>query len=199
MGIKMKTKNDKQIFFLMLSLLAITLFLVVNLHAAEKQNLEVNKIKFLIMDSEASIYKIDHSDEYIYELSEAFRSTSSKYNIDVNLLISIGYRESVFRMGEIGDRGKSLGIMQVGKQGRRACACDMTTVYGQIECGACWLDKGREWCGSIEGGLTAYACGKCEPVNGLTRRAVNIRFRLVEMLKEFESKVVTCDKQEVQQ
>ena len=181
------TANLKQLFlflFIFCSFLAISLELLAN-EKEDKINYEYKKIKFLIIDSETSIYKINHPDEYVLELAHAFKNASIKYNIDVNLLIAIGYRESIFKMSEKGDNNKSLGIMQVGKQGRKACKCDMSSVDGQIDCGACWLDKGRSWCGDIRGGVSAYACGKCEPVNSLSKQAINIKFRLVEMLENF--------------
>ena len=118
------------------------------------------------------------------ELARAFESASLKFKIPVGLLVAIGYRESVFRMeNQIGDDGKSHGLMQVGRKGRRDCFCDMDTLQGQINCGACWLNKGRSWCKSLDGGLCAYINGECECKTVNSQRAFLIRKRIAEGLK----------------
>jgi hypothetical protein len=117
------------------------------------------------------------SPEYRFELEAAFLSASDKYNLPVYLLIAMAYYETMFR-NQTGDNGRSLGIMQVGKMGRRKCQCDMDTVHGQIHCGACWLNMGRDWCGSLDGGLYAYINGTCNPKNTRAKRAFTIRKRL---------------------
>ena len=110
-------------------------------------------INNLITDNDTGVYTIDFTDEYKQELAEAFLGASSAYKIDVYLLVAIGYRESIFRTTQVGDNGKSLGIMQTGTMARKRCVFDMDTVQGQILTGACWLSEGRKWCGSIKAGL----------------------------------------------
>jgi len=125
--------------------------------------------------------------EYRAELSAAFIATGNHFNLPKYLLVTIGYRESIFRPEQVGDYGNSLGIMQVGKYGRARCKkyCkDVDTVDGGIMCGGCWLDKGRSWCGDLMGGLNAYCHGKCSTTKTRGLRAVNIRLRLWAILKE---------------
>ncbi len=125
--------------------------------------------------------------EYRIELAEAFIGAAEKFNFSTWLLVGMGYRESIFRMDEIGDGGKAHGIMQVHGQGHRACALyckDMSTAREQIECGACWLDKGRQWCGDLDGGLFAYICGGCSTIVHDRRRAFRIRKKLERVLSE---------------
>lgn len=161
------------------------------LSAGEVETVEnvTNAIDYLITDNDTGAYVIEFSTEYKTELAQAFLGASSAYKIDVYLLVAIGYRESVFRMTQVGDNGRSLGIMQTGTMARRSCECSMDTVQGQIDCGACWLDKGRKWCGTIESGLTAYASGVCEAPNMRTKRAVRIRFKLAEILKGLKNEI----------
>ncbi len=113
-------------------------------------------------------------------LETHFIDAAIRYDLPPRLLVAIGFYESNFRVGIKGDQGRSWGLMQVGKLGRRKCKCDMTTARGEIFCGACWLDKGRSWCGNLEKGLTAYACGKCVG-NLKTKRKVLKRFKLAKI------------------
>lgn len=104
----------------------------------------------------------DHG--YRQELAGHFIEAAEHFDLPLWSLVAIGYTESVFRMGEVGDGGRSHGIMQVGRQGRLACRehCgDMGTARQQIFCGACWLDRGRQWCGDLDGGMAAYVGGHC--------------------------------------
>lgn len=129
---------------------------------------------------------------YRQRLSYAFLKTSREFDIPVWLLVGIGYRESVFRMDEVGDAGGSLGMMQVCEQGRRACReyCgELETLEEHALCGACWLDKGRQWCGDLEGGLSAYINGNCELETVKAKRAYKIRMKLVSLLEERFGKI----------
>lgn len=119
--------------------------------------------------------------KYRLELSEAFTEASLHFDLPIGLLIAMGYRESVFRSHLTGPNGE-LGIMQVGKYGRKRCKAHCTevdTVNGGILCGACWLDMGRAWCrGDLIKGLYAYVAGKCESEASLTTRVVTKRLKL---------------------
>jgi hypothetical protein len=123
------------------------------------------------------------SSEYIQELNEAFNKASDAYGTDKDLLIAMAWHESSFKSGVKGDNGKSWGIMQVGKQGRKRCGYS-ETVEGQIMSGACWLNEGVKWCGDIKGGLTAYACGVCSTTSYRCNRAVKRRLKLMEGMKK---------------
>jgi len=119
------------------------------------------------------------------KLEKAFHNASQKYNIPVKLLITIGFYESSFKPGAVGDGGNSLGIMQVGKQGRRACKCSIHDgIQGEINCGACWLDKGRSWCGDLDGGLKAYINGSCTLKSYTAKQAYKRRLKTWGLLKK---------------
>lgn len=122
--------------------------------------------------------------EYRIELATAFIEAGKKYNISAGILTSIAYWESVYKQRAEGDGGRSLGMMQTGRQARNACRCNMNTIAGQVDCGACWLDRGRSWCGSLKGGLSAYACGRCRFANVKTKYAVKVRVRLAKIMRE---------------
>lgn len=124
---------------------------------------------------------------YRVELAKAFLDAAERYDVSPWLLVGMSYRETVFRMNGIGDGGKSVGLMQVGKMGRRACrdVCGgMETAHEQIMCGACWLDKGRQWCGSLDGGLSAYISGECKLRTVRAKRAFQNRKNLETVLGE---------------
>lgn len=114
-------------------------------------------------------------------IREAGFVAGARYDLPPDLLWSIAYRESTFKLDEVGKRGEQ-GLMQVGERGRRYCsaACGtMTTAAEQIACGACWLDAGRQWCGgSLLRGLYAYAGGKCAAGTPKIVRVVYLRFRV---------------------
>jgi hypothetical protein len=119
--------------------------------------------------------------QYRLELSEAFKKASLHFDLPIGILITIGYRESVFRPHLKGSRGE-LGIMQVGKQGQHKCkkyCSEVDTVDGGIMCGACWLDMGRKWCkGDLIKGIRAYISGKCVSNAPLTKRVLNQRLEI---------------------
>jgi hypothetical protein len=185
-GLKMKNSIKN----LIAALIFFGLFLatVEYLSAGEREHVE-DAILYTVSNHD-NVLKYRYSEKvpaytdkaYRQELAEAFIVASNAYKIDVYLLVSIGYFETIFR-DLIGDHGRSLGIMQVGIMGRKRCVFDMSTPQGQILTGACWLNEGRKWCGTTKGALTAYASGKCTAPNANTKRAVSVRFKLAEILK----------------
>jgi len=118
------------------------------------------------------------------ELTRAIDMASLNYEIEPDYIIVIAWFETVFR-NLVGDNGRSIGEMQVGKMGRKKCKCDMLTVASRIDCGACWLDMGRRWCGSIESGLQAYIGGSCEARTVNAKRSYNRRIKIVKTIKSF--------------
>ena len=110
--------------------------------------------------------------------AQALADAAMAYDLPPELLARVAYYESRYRTDRIGDDGRSWGLLQVGPRGRRVCRAvcgTMTTVEEQAMCGACWLDAGRSWCGSLVGGVTAYACGRCTPTGPRCRAAVERR------------------------
>lgn len=129
--------------------------------------------------------------DYRLKLADAFRNASIHFNIPIGILITIGYRESIFRPDVTGPGGE-LGIMQVGKRGRRKCKeyCgEVNTISGGIFCGACWFDMGRQQCkGDLTKAVCAYASGKCKSKSERTKRIVNKRLKLWIILAELLKK-----------
>lgn len=74
------------------------------------------------------------------------------------LLTVLAKRESSFSKDAIGSRGE-VGILQV--HGLAARGCDLSTAEGQLACGAKWLRKAFDMCGSWERAIAAYAAGYC--------------------------------------
>jgi hypothetical protein len=97
------------------------------------------------------------------------------------LILFISYRESQFNPKAIGDGGKSTGIMQLGFVARRVCKKDMGLDLrkrsNQLKCGAYWVQRFAEECGSLHSGLAAYNSkkGRC---GGTPRGARMARHRI---------------------
>ena len=126
------------------------------------------------------------SDEYRARLVEAFESAGKRFNIPPNLLIAMAYRETVFRPEGEGSRNE-LGILQTGKQARFVCRkhCkNIDTPEGGAMCGACWLDRGRNRCKDLVGGLYAYVSGRCFSNHKNVLSAVQNRLWLWNYLNE---------------
>lgn len=134
--------------------------------------------------------KLTRTDPDYEALSMSFSAAQQEFKIPALLLVSMGRYESEYRTNVRGKRGE-IGILQVGKQGRRRCRqyCGRNkTEYEQIMCGGCWLRENVKWCKTLEKGLTAYACGKCKPTNARTRNAVQRRFNLWYRLHDRSAK-----------
>lgn len=143
----------------------------------------VEKIEWLTNYKTSPVKKYTRHVEEADEYASALDKAADKYKIDVDYLIVIAWSESVFR-NLIGDNGRSHGEMQVGKQGRRACKCDMSIIESRIDCGACWLDMGRKWCGSLDKGLQAYVGGSCIARTARAARAFQNKKRYLRRLKK---------------
>lgn len=117
----------------------------------------------------------------ISKTSQAFFDAQNAFNVPSIFLVSIGYYESKYSLKAVGDGGKSVGIMQVGKRGRWRCRkyCGlMQTENEQIMCGGCWLRKNIEWCKTLNRGFVGYASGRCLPSTRRVKNVVQRRFRL---------------------
>jgi hypothetical protein len=123
---------------------------------------------------------------YLWQVVLALDEAGEAYDLPVLLMASMIYKESTYKDDGVGPAGE-LGLMQVGKMGRRKCrsVCgSLSTPEEHILCGGCWLRAGIDWCGSLEGGLNAYAGGKCYPSGSRTQTAVRIRHKLWARLTE---------------
>jgi hypothetical protein len=177
-------------------LLTLALALPPNPYTAEEDQALADGIKWLVSQPKGRVelYLKPHfgtraltDPKYRMELAIAFREAGELFGIPKELLAAMAYRETVFRPGEVGRAGE-LGLLQVGKLGRRSKACrdycgEVTTIKGGALCGACWLADGRRMCGSLERGLNAYVSGRCKP-SVRAGRVAQIRIKLWRKLEE---------------
>jgi hypothetical protein len=131
--------------------------------------------------------------EYRTRVAQAIVDASERYNLPALYLVAIAHRETRYRTNQVGDSGRSLGMMQVGKMGRRVCrpvcsraGTERATVEGDVMCGACWLDAGRGWCGSLQGALSAYVSGQCTPKSKRAKMATRGRERMIEQMGQLK-------------
>ena len=130
--------------------------------------------------------RVYRDQEYAEELVAAFEYASILFDVPRNLLMAMAYRETVFRPHLVGPAGER-GILQTGKQAMRSCSewCGgVETPGGGALCGACWLKKAKNWCGSYKGAIFAYVSGKCSHNKINVRRAVENRLLLWEILDD---------------
>jgi len=130
----------------------------------------------LYRDEEERLERIDEILEF-----------SWKYDHDPFLIASMIYCESSYRPDVIGKSKNEIGLMQVHGGALRRCidrGFDLSEPRGQIECGTWYLRDRIDFCGSVRGGLSAYAAGKCSlRPESRAARVVERRFRLAEKLK----------------
>lgn len=91
-----------------------------------------------------------------------------RWGVDPYLLATLAYRESSFRPRARGKLGE-FGLVQMHGPPLRRCRTAgvlLDTQQGQLYCGARYLAELVESCGSLRGGLTAYACGRCSVDEG---------------------------------
>lgn len=125
---------------------------------------------------------VSTSEAYLNALVDGFSMNAEKYKLPSILFVGMALKESEFLTTAEGTRGEK-GILQVGRQGRRACAkeCGEFSMDpgNQICHGFCWFSKIQKTCdGTIFQGLNGYASGKCQQKTIKTRKAVRRRYRL---------------------
>jgi hypothetical protein len=125
-------------------------------------------------------------DEVRVDMAKAIVEASHAHGIPPLLLTTIVYNESTFEMTALGKLGE-VGLTQV--HGVAARNCDLTTIPGQLECGAKWLAHYFPICKSWEKSLTAYATrGFCVSTSETTRSKIAYRMR---QWKKIEKEVET--------
>lgn len=127
------------------------------------------------------VRKIDRRKIDVPAVALAMYTAQNQFRVPGLLLIPMGFYESKYLTSAIGDQGKSQGILQMGKMGRRRCRdhCgDMRTEHEQIMCGGCWLRENITWCKTLQRGLNGYAGGKCKAIYASTKNAVQRRFTM---------------------
>lgn len=170
----------------------ITLFMNQNI-LADENGLVEKAIKYTVTPNKnISIFpysgtKVFTDLEYRLKLADAFKKASEHFDLPIGILITIGYRESIFRPGLVGPNGE-LGLMQVGKFGRKKCkeyCTEINSIEGGIFCGACWFNMGKQQCkGDLTKAVYAYASGKCTSKSERTKRVVDKRLKLWIILAE---------------
>ena len=126
--------------------------------------------------------------EYRKKLVAAFELAGRVFGLSPNLLIALGYRETVFRPELTGGKGER-GILQTMPRVSKTKACkrycvDLDTPEGGALCGACWFKRGLISCGDYRGAISAYVSGRCDPVSRKVKLAVNNRMWLWAHLNE---------------
>jgi hypothetical protein len=119
------------------------------------------------------LYDADARARFVAEL----RAAGAAHDIDPALLAVISYLESSWMPGAVGGIGER-GVMQV--HGAAADGCDLSTRRGQLDCGAAWLRRSYDACGSWPGALTMYATGACKPRTDRVKRLVKYRLKMWE-------------------
>lgn len=110
------------------------------------------------------------------EMARLIASAAEAHQIPALLLTAIAFRESSLRTRVTGDLGER-GLLQV--HGIAAEGCDLETAEGQLDCGARWLRRCADRCGSLDGGFALYASGRtCKPDTKHLRSVVADRWRL---------------------
>ena len=175
-----------------LIMIMIILFIPINSPTGEGNKIE-KAIKYTVTPNKnISIFpysgtKVYTDLEYRLKLAAVFKDASIHFDLPIGILITIAYRESIFRPGLTGPNGE-LGIMQVGKFGRKKCkeyCTEIDTISGGIFCGACWFNMGKQQCkGDLTKAVYAYASGKCTSKSERTKRIVNKRLKLWIILAE---------------
>jgi hypothetical protein len=180
--------NQEKEILLAFAIFMVLAVLAATLRADTGHTSAVEAVLVRSIEKEARNHPIVTDAGYRAAVASAMVRSAEHFDLPVMLIASIAYHESRYRIdNQVGDEGRSVGMMQVGEQGRRACApvCgDLSTPQEHTDCGACWLDAGRQWCGDLVGGLTAYICGACEPVNTRCRWALTNRLRLAQQFEK---------------
>lgn len=115
------------------------------------------------------------------DLADHISEAAIKHQIPPLFFCALVYRESSFHTTARGDLGE-IGLVQI--HGRAADGCDLTTAEGQLDCGASWLARCVERCGSLAGGFSLYASGRtCRPDTDHLRRVVADRMHLWQRLE----------------
>lgn len=126
------------------------------------------------------------SEAYRAELVAAFRLAADTFDLPVNLLIALGYRETVLRTNLVGPGGER-GILQVMPKAIKKCKIycgDVDSPSGGALCGACVFARGVKHCDDIPGAISLYVSGRCVPMAKRTKYAVRNRLWLWGYLNE---------------
>lgn len=101
------------------------------------------------------------------ELAAEIENAAARYPVAFpELILLYAYRESSFKIDAVGKIGEK-GIMQFGQMTRAVCEShlklDLTKRQDQLYCGAYWIQRLAERCGSLQSGLAAYNSkgGRC--------------------------------------
>lgn len=184
-------RERRTVAWLVVALLVLVVVLCSRVSFSEDRTM-VNRIAIAIamLTSETPRRDLHRNARKQDDLAWHLVRSAERWSVDPFLLLATAWKESGLRSNVVGARGE-LGVMQVNPKGiarvRSECRpCDFKTVQGQIDCGACWLRREIDRCGSVVGGSTAYimAQGICD-VHPKSKpyRAVSARLALAEQLR----------------
>jgi hypothetical protein len=96
-----------------------------------------------------------------------------------SVLLVWSWKESAWRANAIGDGGKACGATQLHAIARDGHTCAELTADRRLalRVGLAWMRRMRDVCGSVRGGLNAYASGSCQGTIR-SRRIVDHRLKL---------------------
>jgi hypothetical protein len=79
------------------------------------------------------------------------------------LLIVWTWKEAAFRTDALGDKGAACGLLQLHELARDGHSCDELRGNRRLalRVGLAWMRSMRDVCGSVRGGLRAFASGSC--------------------------------------
>jgi hypothetical protein len=93
-------------------------------------------------------------------MAEQIAKAAADNDVPPLLVTLMAKRESSFDPSAIGFSRGEIGILQV--HGLAARGCELDTVEGQLACGARWMRRAFEVCGSWDRAIVAYASGRCD-------------------------------------
>lgn len=131
-------------------------------------------------------HPLNNDEKELNELVQNIEFVADKYTIDASLIAYFAFMESSLKFGKTGKLGE-IGYGQIhGKAGEicKKVNYDINNKKGNLLCMGMLIDMGIRYCGSIEKGLTWYACGNCK---GSPRTQKKIKFRLNDWSKKWKS------------
>lgn len=121
------------------------------------------------------------------KLAAALSEIGDDYSIDPFLLLAMAFKEGSLRTDVVGKLGE-VSTMQVHGVAERKCKKEgfvLTSLHGQIECGAFYLSTLIEDCGGLRCGLSGYASGSYDG-NKAVQEVVNSRLALAAELRSLK-------------
>ena len=172
----MQQANKPFVTLAILGIVLSLLSLAKLVHGNEPLDLAALPAELDEQDTRDNVERVDRAIRYLLRRSpcwgiasdaDARRGMAAKidhaartHGVPPMLLTVMAKRESSFQPDVVGSSRGERGVLQV--HGLAARRCDLSTVEGQLDCGARWLRKSFDLCGDWRGAVTAYMSGRCE-------------------------------------